>query len=576
MRNLGLFIVVALCVAAATLPALNHSCPSLEKADLVFPDKAKLIDVEDELVEDRQESLADFDRMKAAGVIPAAAEPPELSLERLKLEFSRRWLIASIEHDESQVFTALSRMNPSELDFNPRFFLYGGGYIYCAGAALKVAQLAGQVELEPDLQHYFRNPEHMERVYVVVRLLSVAGVLASLVVVVLIGRILGETRAGVLAALFFGLTPAVVVWAHLAKPHLWGTFWMLLSLAFILQVMRSGKLRWYVLAGAAGGFAAGTMYLYGLVLALLPIAHLIGWRSQRKAGQTQGRALVVPLLGAAAAAALVFFLANPYLPFSIRDLVVEVRDHNVLVSRFDAPFAEKAWLFLRAVTFNVFGPVLTVLFLGRLVYVIVRGPAAERLLGGFAVVFLGAGAVFFWAPHYVVPIVALVALMAARAVFAMARRRDFWRLFGTAVAAVAVLWGALHIVFYDELYKEADRVRVEAGSWINEHIPTEASGGVARLRFGEGLPPFSVMDRDIVEIQNDTDLLSEEKPLYYVYGQDIGEDALVRSEVFRDEYVAVKGFGWNRSWLRFLPVRNELILRAQHDVVIYRRKIGRQ
>jgi hypothetical protein len=125
--------------------------------------------------------------------------------------------------------------------------------------------------------------------YLIGRLLSAASTLGG---AWLIGRV--EPWAGALLA----FAPVLVETAHAAKPD--GLMFLFSSIGWYagLQVLKGGKRKWSLLAGAALGAAASTQYTAAPALLLLPLAHGRKWKEL-------GRSL-----GAAAAA---FFLASPYI-----------------------------------------------------------------------------------------------------------------------------------------------------------------------------------------------------------------------------------------------------------------------
>src|SRR5206468_8460704 len=76
-----------------------------------------------------------------------------------RAEIVRRFRLYSCQPDEMITFRSLSRMKPGRGDLDPRFFQYGGLWVYAVGGLLKVASMLGLVTLRPDLAYYLDHPE---------------------------------------------------------------------------------------------------------------------------------------------------------------------------------------------------------------------------------------------------------------------------------------------------------------------------------------------------------------------------------------------------------------------------------
>ena len=195
-----------------------------------------------------------------------------------------RYRLYSYQPDEMQTFRALASMRPGAGDLDPRFYLYGGLWVYPIGGLLKAASLLGWVTLRSDLPYYLDHPEAFGRFYVVARAYSAAWGVAGVYVCYLLGlRLGGSATAGWYAGLLFALLPVTVNAAHEAKPHLAGA---VLSLAAILPAGRyvsTGRRRWAVLAGVLCGAAAGVV-LSG-ASAFVVVVAMAGLRAWRRSGE---------------------------------------------------------------------------------------------------------------------------------------------------------------------------------------------------------------------------------------------------------------------------------------------------
>jgi hypothetical protein len=220
----------------------------------------------------------------------------------------RRYRLYSDQPDEMITFRSLSRMNPSHGDLDPRFYQYGGLWVYPVGALLKIASVLHLVTLRSDLTYYLDHSEQFGRFYIVARWYAAMWGLLGVGIVYAIGKEwTGQFFTGAVAATFYALMPVVVNMAHEAKPHLPGTVLTLCAILAALRYAKTGQTKWWVLAGISCGAAMG-MVLTGIVsFIVLPVMTLyrrMSWLARARI------ALASAILGL-----LVFVITNPYLPY---------------------------------------------------------------------------------------------------------------------------------------------------------------------------------------------------------------------------------------------------------------------
>jgi hypothetical protein len=228
-----------------------------------------------------------------------------------RAEIVRRYRLFSRQPDEMITLMALSRMKPGELKLDPGLYQYGGLWMYPVGGLLKAASVLGAVELKAGDEgkaYYLDHPDAFARMYVVMRLYSVAwGAIGAGVAAWIVWRLTRHPLAAVVGGLTFALLPVAVNQAHEAKPHLAGTTLMLIAAACAIRHLDTGKPRWALVAGAACGAAFG-MVISGLVafaiVAVLPFL--------RGADGRRGLGRLPTYLAAGAVGALAYAVTNPY------------------------------------------------------------------------------------------------------------------------------------------------------------------------------------------------------------------------------------------------------------------------
>lgn len=137
------------------------------------------------------------------------------------------------------------------------------------------------------------------------RITSAAVSTATIVAVYLLGRLAQGHWVGVLAALIVSLSGLLIELAHFASPDSTTLLLCTLTLIAALWYYHAPSLRRLMLAGLGVGLAAGSEY--HMVLLAIPL--LAAWilAPLRR---------VLWLLGAAVAAAVVYLVSNPYIPFA--------------------------------------------------------------------------------------------------------------------------------------------------------------------------------------------------------------------------------------------------------------------
>jgi 4-amino-4-deoxy-L-arabinose transferase-like glycosyltransferase len=165
-----------------------------------------------------------------------------------------------------EVYVVSPALGMLEGDWNPHFFNYGTLYLYLIGLLAKILSGLGLAVGELGLLD------------LIARALTALLGAGTVLLVYVIGRQIGGRRLALLGALLLAVTPIHLINSHYATVDVPGTFFLALGGAASVQIIASGKWRWYLLAVAAAGLAAATKYPLGAGL-LLPFgAHLLRGR----------------------------------------------------------------------------------------------------------------------------------------------------------------------------------------------------------------------------------------------------------------------------------------------------------
>jgi hypothetical protein len=227
-----------------------------------------------------------------------------------RAEIIRRYRLYSYQPDENTLLMALARMKPGQGDFDPKFYQYGGLFVYPVGVLLKVAAMLRLVHLTPDVAWYIDHPAAFGRFYVVARLVPALWGIAGVWAVFWIARRLsGGLWVPAAATVAYIVMPVVVNMAHEAKPHLPGAVLMLLAIIAACRYVETGTRRHALGAGALCGAAMGTVLSAALIFIVIPAMALI----RRDA---RGRRIYVVGI-AAVLGAVTYFATNPYVAINL-------------------------------------------------------------------------------------------------------------------------------------------------------------------------------------------------------------------------------------------------------------------
>jgi hypothetical protein len=227
-----------------------------------------------------------------------------------RAQIIRRYRLYSYQPDENTLLMALARMKPGKGDLDPKFYQYGGLFVYPVGIALKLAAMCHWTDLRGDVAWYIDHPEAFGRFYVVARATAALWGLAGVWAVFWIARRLGgsDWAAGA-AGLGYAFLPVVVNGAHEAKPHLPGAVLMLCAIIAACRYVETSARKYLIATGALCGaaFAMVLSALWGF--AVIPAMVLMSRQSWRRR--------IGVCLSAGALGIAVYFCTNPYVAINL-------------------------------------------------------------------------------------------------------------------------------------------------------------------------------------------------------------------------------------------------------------------
>src|SRR4051794_26976721 len=225
-------------------------------------------------------------------------------------------------YDEATHFTSRA-VNMFGGNFDPRYYQNPSGFTYIVYAALRLvyATLPFNLEFGTVSQQFRVDPTPIwELARTVTALIAMAGVAGTFFV----ARRFWGARVALIAAAVLAFSFLSVTYSRIAVTDV-GTFLPVAIAIFgILRVLEDGRLRYYLIAGAAIGFAVGFKYTCGLLLVPLLIAAGVRWWRDRD--ETWFRRIDLRYLVFAGLAMVVAFaITTPYFFVHPVDALYELR-----------------------------------------------------------------------------------------------------------------------------------------------------------------------------------------------------------------------------------------------------------
>lgn len=287
-------------------------------------------------------------------------------------------------------------------------------------------------------------------------------------------RLTGLVIGAGLAALFVAISPTLVMHDRYMAPDGPMTFFTTLTVLGAWLIYQRGRTRDYALTGIALGLAAGMKYNVALFAVMIGMAHFMrsGWR-----GFKDWR-----IYAAGALSVLVFLLTTPYAILDAKTFLdgalIDVRHYGG--GHFGVTGNSLAWYV--SYLWQVEGPVLALAAAGMLwgVYRRSRGAILVAVMAVVYLLFIGAFA--FHVERTALPLIPLIALLAAAFACDLGLRWTGDGAAGLRIPASALIAVAL-VVPLVATVREAVRVTTPdsldtARAWIGQNIPAGSRIGL--------------------------------------------------------------------------------------------------
>ena len=403
--------------------------------------------------------------------------------------------------------------------------------------------------------------------YLVARVVvAVIGAVGA-IVVYMVGRVLIDRRAGLVAASLMAVSFLPVHWSHFATNDVAAMVAGTVSLLGSVLVFRNHHLGGYILAGVGLGLASGTKYTVGIVILPLLAAAFFHWRAEH------GRA-VIGLLIAGASSIAAFLLAVPTLLTDTQGVLDDVLrlDPSGGTAPKIGQAQENGHLYYGWVLSWGLGWLACALAVLGAIWSVIRDRqiAAILLPAPFAyVLFMGGQAAFFG--RWLLPVFPFVLLLAAlgavRLTDAITERRGWSPTpLLVAVTILLCLQSVVHVARMNNLLGRTD-TRAEAVQWMRDNLPIGTrfvnSGVLVRPMIDEDPSTRAVESRwQVTSLNGNQSTVGARPGMLDQYEEEgwchVSASSLFYDRLFVDEHLMPAAAAYYRD----LEARGEVVFRA--------------
>jgi|GEM_PF-3745215 len=387
-------------------------------------------------------------------------------------------ILRTYHPDEQYIIKTISHMNPARLDFNPRTFIYPPFFFYQVASGITIGKLFNFVTVKRDIVYYMLHPEEMARVYIGGRIVIAMMGVGIVFLVYIIGKTLYGAKVGLVGSAIITIIPIFVLVSHFIKPDVPMTFWATLSLLFSIYIYRTGRMKWYILAGIATGLSIGSKYPMLLSFLVVITAHIL-----RKTSRLRD------IFYAFLFTVISFIITSPYIILDWQRFFHDTRWLGDLVARqnlfhniLDAAFFHSMVSFKYAVS-----PLIFLMLLYGIIRAVIEKDNLKFLF--LASITPSVACLFSMrvrSTEYIISSLPIVSVLAARYCagwewdMVNSRMKRIGKICGTGILTIAILTGFCYTFSFVRVMALSSNTRTEVSCWIDENIPKGSMIGMSQ------------------------------------------------------------------------------------------------
>ncbi|MBT5400593.1 phospholipid carrier-dependent glycosyltransferase [bacterium] len=495
-------IIVAMISAIALYSGYDWGLPSIERAHVIFEDKIEHYDSVASL-----EATYKAEKEKTGKKIYIDNYTDYVKSMDYDTAINMgiaRYLTVPYAADDAFVLKAIKNLDPYKYDFDPNFYIYGGGLIYASALALKISELTGYVTLKPDISFYLKNPEMMGRIYKVLRLLVlIFSVIGISFVYVYAVRNHGQIVA-TLTTILMLINPESMASSHAIEPHMYTLVFFALSLFYAYKYYVSNALTYdfmpaAIFAGLSIGTQASSMYIVVPVVVTIFMA----FRDKTKLHRLMRDIALYFII-----VVIIVILINPYYVINIegfiQDLYVgmenQVVNDSISINNW-APYQVSIFLLLLYIVSFLY----SILVLKKKYVLFYSGIIIPAV-----VMYIITGQIM----QYIYPSIMVFSILSSLMLLDIYSRlsQKFRKYFFIVVLLLLILSPGLRSLYYVINYSYDNRLY--AGKWVNNNIEANSSIGITFPPTNYDTIPFNYKKYKLIDI--DSAMTNESRPKYVI------------------------------------------------------------
>ncbi len=349
--------------------------------------------------------------------------------------------------------------------------------INALGVIYKTMDLGHQLILGSDLNVEQWAASNPSLFYIIARLMTVAFALGAVIIVFLIGKEIESKPFGLVAAFILTLGYSFGRHAHFAVPDMILTFFIILAIYFSLLAYRKKGLLFFILAGAAVGFATAAKYPGILAAGSMVVVYVLLLFSgqEKKLRKFTGYAALCLLV-----AIIAFTLVSPFFWFDLDQVwsdISKVSDTSH-VGRTDTSLLDRANFYLQGAIPQGVGWLIMILAGCGVIYCLWMKKKELWIILGFVVLyFIFLGTFESKWERYILPLVPIVIIFAVYFVWeAVHLAWGKMKIFPLVLTILIILIGSLpslcRLIMSNEMMAGTKNdTRVRALEWAMENLP---------------------------------------------------------------------------------------------------------
>ena len=391
--------------------------------------------------------------------------------------------LESLHPDEGNILNALTNMNPSKFDFNPRFYNYPSLHIYITGLILKISQFLNFIEIRNDKGFYLKNIHEIANIFYIGRMICVLMSGFTAVLLFQIVKNVLNTNVAIYSSIILSFTPLWVRNLHFMQPNIPVTFWITLTIYFLIYSIKQNSRKYYIFSALTAGLSLSTKYT-ALPFIFFPV--FFYFINQKKLEK-------VTILLLTTIPILTFFLTSPYVILSSNDSIANLIFES---KKLNLP----SFLYIFESIIVAYGSVTSILILMGSILFIKKNITDEKKV--ILLWFLSTVIIVFISPtnrllRYLIPVLPILSIFFGLAIEKM-------RIYLLKTIKIKNINNIFIIIFFLQPFLYSSNIliilnkkdiRLDCSNWITQEKPNEVIGIINDIYFD-----MPIINSDLNEI----------------------------------------------------------------------------